>query len=87
MFGLSTLMSCTLITRSFLVVLYILIKNSKDFSGGPVVKTLPSNPGGAGLISGWELRSHICCGQKNKNIKQKQYCNKFNKNFKNGSHQ
>ena len=53
MFGLSTLMSCTLIMCSFLVVLYILIKNSKDFSGGPVVKTLPSNPGGAGLISGW----------------------------------
>ena len=35
------------------MVLYILIKNSKDFSGGPVVKTLPSNPGDAGLISGW----------------------------------
>ena len=32
-----------------------------------------------------ELRSHIPCG---KNIKQKQYCNKFNKDLKkNGLHQ
>ena len=27
------------------------------------------------------------CGQKTKNIKQKQYCNKFNKDFKNCPHQ
>ena len=31
-----------------------------------------------------ELRSHMPCGQK---IKQKQYCKKFNKDFKNGPHQ
>ena len=31
-----------------------------------------------------ELRSHIPPGQKNQNVKQKQYCNKFNKDFKNG---
>ena len=29
-----------------------------------------------------ELRSHMPPGQKNKNIKQKQYCSKFNKDFK-----
>ena len=29
-----------------------------------------------------ELRSHMPCGQKN--IKQKQYCNKSNKDFLNG---
>ena len=29
-----------------------------------------------------ELRSHMPRGQKNKNIKQKQYCSKFNKDFK-----
>ena len=34
-----------------------------------------------------ELRSHMPLSQKNQNIKQKQYCNKFNKNFKNGPHQ
>ena len=31
-----------------------------------------------------ELRSHMPCGQKNQNIKQKQYCKEFNKDFKNG---
>ena len=30
----------------------------------------------------WELKSHMPRGQKNQNIKQKQYCNKFNKHFK-----
>ena len=34
-----------------------------------------------------ELKSHMPCGQKNQNIKQKQYCNKFSKDFKNGPHQ
>ena len=34
-----------------------------------------------------ELRSHMPRGQKKQNIKQKQYCNKFNKEFKNGPHQ
>ena len=33
-----------------------------------------------------ELRSHTPHGQKTKNIKQKQYCNNFNKDFKNGPH-
>ena len=34
-----------------------------------------------------ELRSHMPRSQKTENIKQKQYCNKFNKEFKNGPHQ
>ena len=29
-----------------------------------------------------KLRSHMPCNQKNKNVKQKQYCNKFKKDFK-----
>lgn len=33
-----------------------------------------------------ELRSYRPRGQKNKNIKQQQYCHKFYKAFKNGSH-
>ena len=33
-----------------------------------------------------ELRSHMPRGQKTKTIKQKQYSNKFNKDFKNGPH-
>ena len=34
-----------------------------------------------------ELRFHVPHGQKNQNIRQKQYCNKFNGDFKNGLHQ
>ena len=30
-----------------------------------------------------EIRSHMPCGQRKENIKQKQYCKKFNKDFKN----
>lgn len=39
------------------------------------------NAGGAGLISGQEVRSHRPYGQK-PSMKQKQYCNRFNKDFK-----
>ena len=31
-----------------------------------------------------ELKSHMPCRQKNQNIKQKQYCITFNKDFKSG---
>ena len=65
-------------------------KSFRDFPGGPVVKTSPSNAGGAGSIPGWGTKIPHALGpkKKNQNIKkQKQYCNKFNKDFKNGSHQ
>ena len=64
------------------------IRRNEDFLGGPVVKTSPSNAGGAGSIPDWGAK--IPCAfatRKQKNIKQKQYCNKFNKDFKNGPHQ
>ena len=48
---------------------------------GPVVKTLPSNAGDAGLIPGWGAEMPHASQPKNQNIKQKQYCNKFNKDF------
>ena len=59
-----------------------------DFPGGPVVKTSPSNAGGASSIfwSGTKI-PHALGPKKQKNINQKQYCNKFNKDFKNGPHQ
>ena len=57
-----------------------------DFPGGPVVKTLPSNAGGVGSIPGWGARIPQASRPKSKSIKQKQYCNKFNKDFKNGPH-
>ena len=55
----------------------------RDFPGGPVVKTSPSNAGVAGSIPGQGAKMP----QKNQNIKQKQYCNKFSRDFKNGPHQ
>ena len=52
-----------------------------------MVKTLPSNAGGAGSIPGQGAKIPHALGPKKQNIKQKQYCNKFNKDFKNGPHQ
>ena len=50
--------------------------------GSPAVKTLPSDAGGAGSIPG---RVAKIPGVLNQNIKP--YCNKFNKDLKNGAHQ
>ena len=58
-----------------------------DFPGSPVVKTSPSSAGGAGSIPGWGAKMPHASQPKNQNTKQKQYCNKFNKGFKNGPHQ
>ena len=43
----------------------------KDFFGGPVVKTLPSNAGGMGSIPGLEARITHGSQPKNQTIKQK----------------
>ena len=51
-----------------------------------MVKTLPPNAGGAGLIPGQGAKIPHALQPKNQNRKQKQYCNKFNKDFKNGPH-
>ena len=63
------------------------MKKNKDFPGGPVVKTPPSNAGGAGSIPGPGPKISHALQPKHQNIKQKQYCNKFNKDFKNGQQQ
>ena len=42
-----------------------------DFSGGPVVKTLPSNSVGVGSIPGRGVRIPHASQPKNQNIKQK----------------
>ena len=39
------------------------------------------------MIPGQGAKIPHASGPKNQNIKQKQYCNKFNKDFKNGPHQ
>ena len=47
-----------------------------------MVKTSPSNAGGVGLIPGQGAKIPHALWPKNQNIKQKQYCNKCNKDFK-----
>ena len=51
----------------------------RDFPGGPVVKTSPSNAGGEGSIPGRGAKIPHDSQPKNQNIKQKQYWNKFNR--------
>ena len=49
-----------------------------------MVKTLPSNSRGAGSIPGWGAKIPHTAWPKEQNIRQKQYFNKFNKDFLNG---
>ena len=52
-----------------------------DLLGGPMVKTLPSNAKGAGSIPGRGAKISHALKPKTKILKQKLYCNKFNKHF------
>ena len=54
----------------------------RDFPGGPVVKTLPSNAGGADLIPIQWAKDPTCLAakKKTKNKKQKQKQKNINKN-------
>ena len=54
-----------------------------DISGGPVVKTLLSKAVCVGSICGQTAQIPCDSRPKSQNIKQKQYCNKFNKDSKN----
>ena len=56
--------------------------NGGDFPGGSVVKT--SNAGSVGSIPGQGAKTSHASRPKNQNTKQKQYCNRFNKDFKYG---
>ena len=58
-----------------------------DFPGSLVVETSPSNVEGMGWIPGQEAKLLHVSWPKNPNIKHKQYCKKFNKDFKNGPHE
>ena len=58
-----------------------------DFPEGPVVKSSPSNAGGASSIPGRGAKIPHASRPKNQNIKQRQYCNKFSEDLKNGPHQ
>ena len=67
--------------------LHTKIMTWRDFPGCPVVKISPSNARGVGSIPGWGAKIPCALWSKNQNIKQKQYCNKFNKDFKSGPYQ
>ena len=56
--------------------------NNRDFPGGPVVKISPSNAGGEGLIPDQGTKILHTSWPENQNMKQKQHCNKFNKDLK-----
>ena len=58
----------------------------RDFSGDPVVKSSLANAGDMSSIPGQEAKIPHASRPKNPNIKQKQYCNKFNTDFRNGPH-
>ena len=60
--------------------------DKEDFPGSPVVKTSPSNAGGAGSIPGWGAKIP-CLVANSQNRSNKLNCNKFNKDLKNGAHQ
>ena len=59
----------------------------RELPGGPVVKTLPSNAGDAGSTPGRGAKTPYASQPKNQIMKQTEYCNKFNKDFKNNPHQ
>ena len=52
-----------------------------------MVKPSLSNAGGDASIPGQGAMIPHTSWPENQKVKQKQYCNKFNKDFKNGSHQ
>ena len=52
-----------------------------------MVKTPPSNAGAESSTLGWGARNPHALQPKKQNIKQKQYCDKFSKDFKNGPYQ
>ena len=58
-----------------------------DFPYGPVLRTSPSSAEGAGSIPGRGPKIPHALQSENRGVKQKQYCNKFKKDFKNGPHQ
>ena len=65
------------------------IKNQgiRNFPCGPVVKSSASNAGNEGLIPSLGAKIPHVSGSENQNIKQKRYCSKFNRGFKNSPHQ
>ena len=56
----------------------------RDSPSTPVVETVPSNTGFVSSDSGGRAKIPQASRPKAQNTKQKQYCNKLNKDFKSG---
>ena len=51
------------------------------------LRLFTSNAGYTGSVPCWGAKISIASWPKNQSMKQKQYCDKFNKDFKNDPHQ
>ena len=72
-----------IIVRAIVLKYWKIKKKYQDFPGEQVVKTSSSNAEGESLIPGQETNiPHASWSKKPKTLKQKQYGNKFNKDFK-----
>ena len=58
------------------------VGSARGFPGGPVVKPSPSSAWGTGSVPGQGAKIPHASWPKKQNIKQKQYCNRLNKDFK-----
>ena len=68
------------------LVYIIVIYYYWDFLGSPVANTSPSSARGTSSIPRQVTKTPYASRPKIQNIKQKQCCNKFSKDFKNGPH-
>ena len=59
------------------MIYFVQSMRAGNFSGGPVVKTLPSNARGVGSIPGQGAKIPYASQPNNQNGKQKSYYNKF----------
>ena len=59
---------------------------TEDFPDNLVVKTMPSSGRGEGSVPGQRDKIPHATWPKTQNIKQKQYCRKFNKDLKSCPH-
>ena len=61
---------------------HVKLKTKGDFILDPVTKPSLSNAGGTGSLSAQATKIPHALGPKKQNMKQKQYCDKFNKDLK-----
>ena len=62
-------------------------KHPRDLPGGPVAGISPATAGSAFSVPGWEARIPHASWPRDQTTEQRQCCNKFNKDLKNGPHQ